>query len=467
MVRRVDMCLAFKLLIINMKKNISILLSLAIFILVVGGVVAALIEDNAPRRVLSEQRMLRADSVITNAIAQGDFAGAVLCVVSKAEDGESMGDLLYLKAYGNRQVTSGRDAVSGEFKPDTIAMTTDAIFDLASMSKCVGTTLAFMRVVEDGLVRLSDNVNRYIPDFDPWESKPTKKGEKVEKQYITIKDLLTHTSGLPSYIDVNRFVERMQQNGSTDGLVLRDSLISYLADSERVRRISRPGEELRYSCLNMILVQAIIERVTGQRLDHYARQEVFEPMGLSSTWYNCIDDPKRPFSADAPIVPTEVQPSGKVLLGEVHDPLARVANRGVSGNAGLFSSAEDLATVASVLMNGGVLRTPSEGAFGKLGGTERRRIFSKQAVDCFFRIPAGYEAHGRALGWDFEGGNGDLLTPKRVASHTGYTGTSIAIDLELGLSIILLTNRVHPKDDGSVARTRNVVSNIVASALEQ
>ena len=467
MVRRGYVCVVLKYLIINMKRNISILLSLAIFILVVGGVIVALVDDSSQRRVLSEQRMLRADSVIMNAIAEGDFAGAVLCVVAKAEDGESMGEKLYMKAYGNRQVTSGRDAESGVFKPDTIEMTTDAIFDLASMSKCVGTTLAFMRVVEDGLVRLSDNVGRYIPDFDPWESKPANKGEKVEKQHITIKDLLTHTSGLPSYIDVNRFVERMQQHGRTEGLALRDSLISYLADSERVRRLSRPGEELRYSCLNMILVQAIIERVTGQRLDHYARQEVFEPMGLRSTWYNCIDDKDRPFSVDAPIVPTEVQPSGKVLLGEVHDPLARVANRGVSGNAGLFSSAEDLATVASVLMNGGVLSRASDGVMDKLGERERKRIFSQQTVDCFFRIPAGYEAHGRALGWDFDGGNGDLLTPQRVASHTGYTGTSISIDLELGLSIILLTNRVHPKDNGSVARTRNVVSNIVASAFEK
>ncbi len=462
------MCVVFNLLIFKMKRNILILTTLAIMILVAGGVFAALSSEDggSSHRRLNPERMMRADSVINNAIRQGDFAGAVLCVVSKADDGESMGKVLHLKAYGNRQVVSGRNAESGEWLQDTITMTTDAIFDLASMSKCVGTTLAFMRVVEDGLVRLTDNVNRYIPDFDAWESKPEKRGEKPERQHITIKDLLTHTSGLPAYIWVDGFVEQMQRHGRTEGLALRDSLITYLADSERVQRLSRPGEELRYSCLNMILVQAIIERVTGQRLDHYAQQEVFGPMGLKSTWYNCIDDAALPYPADAPIVPTEVQPSGKVLCGEVHDPLARVANRGVSGNAGLFSSAEDLATVASVLMNGGVIRVPKEGVQGSLGATELKRIFSRQAVDCFFRIPEGYEAHGRALGWDFDGTNGDLLTPQRVAAHTGYTGTSIAIDLDLGLSIILLTNRVHPQDKGGVARTRNVVSNIVAAALE-
>ena len=449
-----------------MKQNIYILLSIALLILIAGGVVALGLGESNHGRILNPERMLRADSVISHAIAQGDFPGAVLCVVAKAEDGESMGDLLYLKSYGYRQLTSGRDAVSGEFKADTIPMTTDAVFDLASMSKCVGTTLSFMRVLEDGYVRLTDNVNRYIPDFDPWESKPEKRGEKPEIRHITIKDLLTHTSGLPAYIGVDNFVDQMQRHGKTEGMALRDSLISFIADSERVKRLSAPSKEYRYSCLNMIVVQAILERVTGQRLDHYAQQEVFSKLGLKNTWYNCIDDTNRPYGEDTPIVPTELQASGKVLRGEVHDPLARVANRGVSGNAGLFSSASDLAVIASVLMNGGVIRLPKDGWSGKVGGGELRRIFSKQTIDCFFTIPEGYEAHGRALGWDFDGTNGDLLSPNCVASHTGYTGTSIAIDLDLGVSIILLTNRVHPKDTGGVARTRNVVSNIVAAALE-
>lgn len=449
-----------------MKGYIYSLLGIALVILILGGVFTLGLEGCTSTRELRAEKMLRADSVINHAIEQGDFPGAVLCVVSKAEDGESMGDILYLKAYGNRQITSGRDIESGQMRADTIPMTTDAIFDLASMSKCMGTTLAFMRVLEDGYVQLTDNVNRYIPDFDPWESKPEKRGEKIEKRHITIKDLLTHTSGLPAYIGVESFIEQMQHHGKTEGLALRDSLISYIADSDRVKRLSAPSEEYRYSCLNMILVQAIIERVTGERLDQYAQKEVFSKMGLRNTWYNCIDEVQKPFSNDAPIAPTELQSSGEVLRGEVHDPLARVANRGVSGNAGLFSTAEDLAVMASVLMNGGKISMPEEEFYGKLGKKEHKRIFSEQTVDCFFRIPEGYEKYGRALGWDFDGTNGDLLSPNRVASHTGYTGTSIAIDLDLGVTIILLTNRVHPKDKGGVARTRNIISNIVAAALE-
>ena len=146
---------------------------------------------------LRGQVMERADSAITQAIDQGEFPGAVLCVVRRALNGESMGRILYLKAYGNRQVTSGRDA-SGEWMADTLPMTTDAVFDLASLSKSVGTTLAFMRLVENGQVRLTDNVAHYIPDFKPWESTPAKRGERIEREHITIKHLLTHTSGLPA-----------------------------------------------------------------------------------------------------------------------------------------------------------------------------------------------------------------------------------------------------------------------------
>ncbi len=417
---------------------------------------------------LLPERMERADSVINGAIAADDFPGAVLCVVRRALDSESMGSILYLKAYGNRQVCSGRDMASGEWIADTIAMTTDAVFDLASLSKCVGTTLSFMRVVENGQVRLTDNVSRYIPDFKPWESKPEKKGEEVEREDITIKHLLTHTSGLLAGIYVPSFLRRYEEYGDERNLSLRDSLVTYLAND--AVRLSRPGEEMRYSCLNFIALQAIIEKVTGERLDEFARREVFEPMQLKNTWYNHIDSPK-PYADDAKIVPTTVQEDGTLLYGEVHDPTARIVNRGVSGNAGLFSTAEDLAVVASMLMNGGVIRINKDGLQGRVGANERVRVFSQAAVDTFFRVPKEFAQHGRALGWDISSGysasNGDMFTPDAMPNHTGYTGTSMAIDMERGVAIILLTNRVHPIDDGAVGRTRAVVSNIVMSALDK
>ena len=417
---------------------------------------------------LSSERMERVDSVINNAIAADDFPGAVLCVVRRSLDNESMGRILYLKSYGNCQVCSGRDTTSGEWISDTIAMTTDAVFDLASLSKCVGTTLAFMRTVENGQVRLTDNVSRYIPDFKPWESKPERKGDKVEYEDITIKHLLTHTSGLPAAIHVPSFLRRYEKYGSPEGMNLRDSLITYLAND--AARLSRPGEVMRYSCLNFITLQAIIEKVTGERLDDYARREVFEPMQLKNTWYNHIDSPK-PYADDAKIVPTTVQEDGSLLYGEVHDPTARIVNRGVSGNAGLFSTAEDLAIVASMLMNGGVIRINKDGLQGRVGANERIRVFSQAAVDRFFSVPEEFAEYGRALGWDissgYSSGNGDLLSKGATPNHTGYTGTSMAIDLERGVAIILLTNRVHPIDDGAVARTRAVVSNIIMSALDK
>lgn len=411
---------------------------------------------------LQPEAMERADSAITHAIDNGDIPGAVLCVVRRALDGESMGRILYLKAYGDRQVTSGRDA-AGRWVADTLPMTTDAVFDLASLSKSVGTTLALMRLVETGQVRLTDQVSRYIPDFKPWESKPVKRKDPIERENITIKHLLTHTSGLPAAINVPKFLELYSQRGDIEQMNLRDSLVRYIA-TEADRR-SRPNEKMTYSCLNFITLQAIIESVTGQRLDHYLQSEVYEPMQLANTWYNAIDESK-PFTADTPIVPTEVQADGKVLYGEVHDPTARIINRGVSGNAGLFSTAEDLAVVASMIMNGGVIRIDKDGLQGRVGANERVRILSDAAVETMLTIPAEYDEFGRTIGWD-SGFFGDLVSKENSVNHTGYTGTSLSIDKERGVAIILLTSRVHPIDNGSLARTRAVVSNIVLGALDR
>lgn len=420
------------------------------------------------RYKLSASRMELADSVINSAIAADDFPGAVLCVVRRALDNESMGEILYLKAYGNRQVCSGRDVESGEWRADTIAMTTDAVFDLASLSKCVGTTLSFMRLVENGQVRLTDNVSRYIPNFKPWESEPKRKGEAVEREDITIKHLLTHTSGIPAAIHVPSYIRRYEKYGDPAKMNLRDSLVTYLAND--AARLSRPGEVMRYSCLNFITLQAIIENISGERLDKFAQQEVFGPLQLENTWYNYLDAEPQ-YLPDTPIVPTTVEDDGHLLYGEVHDPTARIVNRGVSGNAGVFSTAEDLAVIASMLMNRGVIRVNKNGLQGRVGANGRMRIFSEATVDAFFRVPKEFAEHGRALGWDVSSGysssNGDLFTPDATPNHTGYTGTSMAIDIERGVAVILLTNRVHPIDDGAVGRTRAVVSNIVMSALDK
>lgn len=450
----------YNLLIINMKRLLSIIfltLMAAIAIITVS-----LLSQRSRFRSdvkLNAERMLLADSMILSAIDNGDMPGAVLCVVGRARDGESMGRTLYLKAYGNQQVISGSN--NGTIIPDTIPMSTDAIFDLASLSKCVGTTMAAMRLVEQGRLRLTDNVSRYIPGFKPWESKPEKRGEKIEREQITINHLLTHTSGLPAAIHVPSFMERYEKWGDPANMNLRDSLITYLA--EEADRRTRPSEVMLYSCLNFITLQAIIETITHQRLDHFLDQEVFGPLKLKNTWYNHIDEPA-PFDPSAPIAPTELQTDGTILRGEVHDPTARIINRGVSGNAGVFSTAEDLAIIASMLMNEGVIRIPTDRPTDHITGGERLRLFSEATIDRFLELDPALAHHGRTLGWA-AGFFGDLGS-RDSFNHTGYTGTSMAIDRERGVAVILLANRVHPYDKGSLARTRAVISNIVASALD-
>lgn len=455
-----------KLLIISMKQLFRhIILSLGVMLFA---------GCNTPRYALLPERMALADEVINNAIAEGDFPGAVLCVVSRAADGASVGDVLYLKAYGNRQVVSGATA-DGGFIADTIAMTTDAVFDLASVSKCVGTTLSVMRLAEDGKLRIDDKVKYYIEDFAPWQSAPEqedtpkKKSKKkksepikpIERKDITLRHLLNHTSGLAAGINVGKFLERYEAWGDPLQQNLRDSLVVYLA--REAERRTKPGEEMKYSCLNFIVLQAVIEHITGERLDDFATRSVFAPLRLKNTWYNPIDEAEKPFLADAPIVPTSVLEDGTLLRGEVHDPTARVINRGVSGNAGVFSTAEDLAVIASMLMNGGKVMLPKQGWQGEIGLTDCVHLYSHQTIDTFFRLTEECRQHGRALGWD-TGSIGDLDDYQRVINHKGYTGTSLQINLDEGVAIILLTNRVHPTN-GNIGRTRALITNIITSAL--
>ena len=446
-----------------MKRLFSILLLLAAAITVAATLYiynsASRVEQVIPAIDLG--RMECADSVICRAIAHREFPGAVLCVVKRADDARSMGDVLYLKAYGDMQLYSSRDTLSGEYRSDVIPMPEDAIFDLASLTKSVGTTLAFMHALEEGRVTLNGKVKEYIPDFKAWDSiAPVDdvKGRRkrvepkvVERRDITIMQLLTHTSGMPAGVYVPRFMERFAgQELSREALV--DSLESYLACEER--RLFRPGSDMLYSCLNFILLQRILERTTGESLDSYTTRHIFAPLGLKDTRWNPTGEQWQPQQRER-VVPTEILADGTLLRGDVHDPLARIVMGGGSGNAGLFSSAHDLAILVSMIMNG-----------GEIGD---KRILSEASVDAMMRIPERYSAQGRALGWDGQsevgGSVGDLMTPHSVIYHTGYTGTSIAIDMERGVAVILLTNRVHPDDGGAVGRTRTVLANIVMSSI--
>ncbi|GAB6123901.1 hypothetical protein JCM30204_50510 [Dysgonomonas termitidis] len=369
---------------------------------------------NPQKAGLDKSRLIYADNAINQSVQDGDIPGAVLAVVRHKK-------LAYLKAYGNKQVY-----------PGTVAMTTNTVFDLASLSKPVSTAISTMILLERGQLRLRDQVATYIPGFQPWTDTITGR-----KRNIRIVDLLTHTSGLPPYAPVEELKKQYTVPNP-------DGLITYISN---VKRNNEPTKVFDYSCLNFITLQRIIENISGMSLQNFARQNIFNPLGMKHTDYNPTGE-----TLDL-TAPTQRQADGSVLKGKVHDPLANIMNGGVSGNAGVFSNAEDIAILAAMLLNE-----------GEINGV---RILSPLTVRAMRSVPKGFEEFGRSLGWDVYSGyasDGDLFDTSAFG-HTGYTGTSITIDPGSGTAVILLTNRVHPDDKGAVSRLREVVANVVAASI--
>ena len=414
-----------------------IILAAAAVLTVQASAQGPLRQGSPERHGMNPEKLARVDRVIDDAVAAKEIPGAVLSIVRGNE-------IVCLKAYGNKSVV-----------PTVEPMMTETMFDLASVSKCVGTTLAFMQLIENGLVRLTDNVDRYIPDFKPWTDPES--GETVD---ITIRDLLSHSSGLTPYINADSFVKEYGGNNP-------EKLEWYIAT--QVKRNFRPGTDFMYSCLNFVTLQRILERVTGEKLYEYAQKNVFDVLGLKHTCYfPLIHTPAVSNSAELAglCAPTEVQADGKPLVAQVHDPMARMIMSGNSGNAGVFSNAEDLSVICAAIMNGGCL-TDKKGR-----ALENTRILSPASIRLMTTIPPQNDPSvGRALGWDkkssHSGPRGDLFNPETTIMHTGYTGTSIVIDLESKTAVILLTHRVHPEDKGGVGRLRALVANIVAGSIIQ
>ena len=391
----------------------------------------------APEEVgMDSRRLMNADRVILGAVEAQEIPGAVLAVVKD-------GKMAYLKAYGNKRV-----------QPIVEPMTTNTVFDMASCSKSMSTAICTMILIERGYLRLQDAVSLYIDNFQNWQSEDGK-----EKKTIRVQDLLTHSSGLPSYASVPMMVEKY-------GALNAEGLMEHIATCKRQ---FEPQTKFRYSCLNYITLQHIIEKVSGQSLRDFARENVFDVLGMDYTDYlPCKQDKKGNWvnTSEAHwaglvkgdwhqlIAPTEVQPNGQILCGQVHDPLARVMNGGVSGNAAVFSTAEDIAVLCAALQNG-----------GEYNG---KRILSPMGVKAMRSVPREVRQLGRTLGWDcytaYASNNGNLLSSSTF-SHTGYTGTSIVMDPESNVSVILLINAVHPKDEHGVVRLRSLVSNAVAASL--
>ena len=378
------------------------------------------IERVSPKSVgMDSVRLSKVDGIINTSIAKGEIPGAVLAVVKD-------GNLAYIKAYGNKSVY-----------PNVVPMEENTIFDLASCSKVVGTAMSMAHLLENGGYRLTDRVDMYIPGFEPYVDPVTK-----EKIHIRIVDLLTHSSGLPAYVSPEIVIKKT-------GAANPYSLMSYIC---KVKREFKPTTKFQYSCINFITLQNILQFITKETLSEYAQNNIFNVLGMNNTTYS----PKTRRPDLMPLVaPTEKQKDGSVLLGEVHDPLARVMNHGNSGNAGVFSNAEDLAILAAALMNNGEV--------------DGKNVLGALTVETMTTVPDEVKTLGRSLGWDnyssYASNHGNLLHPTQTIGHTGYTGTSFVVDPVSNVGIILLAHRVHPNDKGGVVRLRALVANAVAGAI--
>lgn len=319
------------------------------------------------------------DVLMREALRDSVFTGAAVVVGRR-------GGLVVSRGYG----TSGRQGDGGP-------VTASTIFDLASLTKVIGTTTAAALLVEAGSLELDAPVRQYLPEF-------TGDGREL----VQVHHLLTHTSGLPS------------------GLWLFGSARSAedaLAAALRARILREPGERVLYSDLGMILLGAIVERVSGQPMDSFLAEQVFAPLGMDATMF------LPPLALHGSIVPTaEVTERAFPLQGIVHDANA-FRLQGVAGHAGLFGSARDVAVFAQMMLNGG--------RYGP------GRILSPETVATFTRPRP--EADNRALGWDTpsERSSAGAYFSARAYGHTGYTGTSLWIDPASELFVVLLTNRTY------------------------
>jgi uncharacterized protein YbbC (DUF1343 family)/CubicO group peptidase (beta-lactamase class C family) len=344
------------------------------------------------------------DEPIESAIRAGLIPGAVLLV---GHDGK----VVYRKAYGERALL-----------PKHESMTVDTMFDAASLTKVIATTPSVMKLFEQGKIRLNDPVTKYLPEFQGGHSD------------ITIRNLMTHFSGLRPDLDLEP-----PWSGYETGI--QRALIDKPAGP--------PGVRFVYSDINFILMGEIVRRLSGKTLPEFARENVFDPLGMRETTF-------LPSTALRPrIAPTELdKTTGQPLRGVVHDDTSRYMG-GVAGHAGLFTTADDLAKFAQMMIDG-----------GESDGT---RLFAASTIEKFTspQSPADQPIL-RGLGWDidspFSSNRGDLF-PIGSYGHTGFTGTSLWIDPTSRSYVILLANSVHPHRGKSLTSLRARIATIAAASF--
>jgi CubicO group peptidase (beta-lactamase class C family) len=322
------------------------------------------------------------DKIVKTSIEEAVAPGVAIAVGRN-------GHIAYMKGYGYIDWN----------QPGSPAADTNTLYDLASLTKVIATTTLAMILEETGQLDINRTVVSYLPEFN-----------SPEKAQITVKQLLTHSGGLEAGANIYRTARGRDQ---------------YLSQINARPLQYTPGTNMIYSDWDMIVLQLVMERITGKTLDVLATEKIFRPLGMIDTQF------QPPISLRPRIAPTQVDDArGGLLWGTVHDENAW-AMGGVAGHAGLFSTAKDLALFSMMILNGG------EGVNGV-------RIV-KPATIARWTARQGKEST-RALGWDSpEGGSsaGQFFSPWSFG-HTGFTGTSIWIDPEKDLFVVVLTNRVNP-----------------------
>ncbi len=355
---------------------------------------------------LNGHQLAQVDSLIYSAIVDRAFPGAALAI-------------------GRGGVVAKLDGY-GYFTYDSDHLVTpESVFDLASLTKVVATTMAAMKLYDEGRLDLDARVVEYLPEFG-----------QSGKDQVTVRQLLTHSSGLIPYRAFHVL-----------GITSRRSLIdSVMAE----KLIYKPGTESRYSDLGMITLMLVIECITGQSFDEYVQTRIFEPLGMHNTGFRGTGN------RDPSVVPTELDAyfRHRLIQGEVHDETAWILG-GVSGHAGVFSTVEDLTRFAYMLMNE-----------GRVDGEE---FISPETIRLFTRVQDP-DLSTRALGWDTKSPDGYTSAGTRFGpnsfGHTGFTGTSLWIDPDADLFVIFLTNRVFPtRENGKITEFRPRLADAVHSAI--
>ncbi|PIP38386.1 MAG: serine hydrolase [Desulfobacterales bacterium CG23_combo_of_CG06-09_8_20_14_all_51_8] len=334
-------------------------------------------------------KMKSADRLMHAAVAENIFPGAHL-LVSHA------GNIVFDKAYGRANIYTGE------------AVTRDTVFDLASLTKPLATTLAVMILTQEGRICLDQTLAAIIPDF-----------AASSKADIQIRHLLDHTSGLPDYRPYYQTISRFpfdRRKPALKNLILAESLMSAI------------GEKTRYSDIGFMILEWVIEKVAGLSLNDFVRARIYDPLGIQNLFFighdRCIIE--KSYAA------TEFCPWRRMLLiGRVHDDNAYVLG-GVAGHAGLFGTAGSVHVILHELLK-------------NFHGDPSKQLFQPKLVRLFLQKSPGSD---RALGFDMPSragsSSGKFFTPDATVGHLGFTGTSFWMDLDKQIILILLTNRVHP-----------------------